>query len=207
MVDLRNRKVITASLAGVAVVAVSVGVGLGVTRGKNTSGVDGEPPVAKSDPDAADYSPGPLVEKESFLRHDDPTDILDEVEEDAAKSPRVSVTYKNQWGGGSKGGSKSKEKSKGGLWKCGSSPSSSSKAWKGAESWSADHSASKGHPSSKETVHKESQGKGSADPSSSKGTVKESEAKGSPPKEPKGRRRCKFDLFPIFCYCKTTFTL
>src|SRR6056300_1184863 len=106
MVDLRNRKVITASLAGVAVVAVSVGVGLGVTRGKNTGGVDGEPPVADSAPDVADYSPGPLVEKESFLRHDEPKDVLDEIseadetveEESDRAAPRVSVSYKNQWG-------------------------------------------------------------------------------------------------------------
>jgi len=229
MVDLRNRKVITASLAGVAVVAVSVGVGLGVTRGKNKVGVDGEPPVADSAPDVADYSPGPLVEKESFLRHDDPADILDEVSEEASDraAPRVSVSYKNEWGGGSppKGGSKgapkSKGKSKGGLWKCGSS-SSSSKAWKGSESWSVDPPATKGSsgseksppsgseksppsgpadpPSSKGTV-KESEAEGPA-PKEPKGTVKESEAEGPAPKEPKGRRRCKY----LSCHCKPVFT-
>ncbi len=226
MVDLRNRKVITASLAGVAVVAVSVGVGLGVTRGKNKVGVDGEPPVADSAPDVADYSPGPLVEKESFLRHDEPKDVLDEIseadetveEESDRAAPRVSVSYKNQWGGGSKS-------SKGGPWKCGSSSSSwsssssssSSKAWKGAESWSADPPVAKGssatkksHPSGSEkskpsgsekpkpSGSEKSKPSGSVDHPSIKGTVKESEAKGAAPKEPKGRRRCKFVPFAYF---------
>ena len=211
MVDLRNRKVITASLAGVAVVAVSVGVGLGVTRGKNKVGVDGEPPVADSAPDVADYSPGPLVEKESFLRHDDPADILDEVSEEASDraAPRVSVSYKNEWGGGSKGGSKggpkSNGKSKGGPWKCGSSSSSSSsKAWKGSESWSADPPAMKGssdtktsHPSESEKTHPSGSEKthpsGAAGPPAIKSAPKEPKTEG----DPKGRRRCKY-LFAYF---------
>ena len=132
MVDishLRNRKVIAASLVGVAVVAISVGVGVGVTRGKKRVHDD-----TSNAADSADdiHLPGPSVDKDSFLRINEIPDILDAISEAEAEevveqvdaSPRVHVNYNsNIWRGG-------------GSWKCGSG-SSSSKGSKGSSSSSS----------------------------------------------------------------------
>ena len=99
MVDLshlrNNRKVVTATLAGVAVVAISVGVGVGLTRGPGESPVDDSVPTGQADTE-------PLGDKESFLRVDAP---LEEVPEgadivDGEKSKRVGVNYNRDWGSG-----------------------------------------------------------------------------------------------------------
>lgn len=96
MVDLshlrNNRKVVTATLAGVAVVAISVGVGVGLTRGPGESPVDDSVPTGQADTE-------PLGDKESFLR----VDALDEVPEEdivdgVEKSKRVGVNYNGDWG-------------------------------------------------------------------------------------------------------------
>ncbi len=98
MVDLshlrNNRKVVTATLAGVAVVAISVGVGVGLTRGPGESPVDDSVPTGQADTE-------PLGDKESFLR----VDALDEVPEEdivdgVEKSKRVGVNYNSDWGSG-----------------------------------------------------------------------------------------------------------
>jgi hypothetical protein len=98
MVDLshlrNNRKVVTATLAGVAVVAISVGVGVGLTRGPGESPVDDSVPTGQADTE-------PLGDKESFLR----VDALDELPEgadivDGEKSKRVGVNYNSGWGSG-----------------------------------------------------------------------------------------------------------
>ena len=97
MVDLshlrNNRKVITATLAGVAVVAISVGVGVGITSEKN------EALTLDSTPTVADYDEQ-IDDKESFLSVEEPEeDILDEIPEsdgedeiDMVKSSRYGHT-------------------------------------------------------------------------------------------------------------------
>lgn len=109
MVDLshlrNNRKVVTATLAGMAVVAISVGVGVGLTRRPENGG---KSPIDDSVPTIADTKDGgaPLGDKESFLRVDVPVeDVLDEVPEadivdEVDKSKRVGVNYNGDWGGG-----------------------------------------------------------------------------------------------------------
>lgn len=76
-----NRKVITTALAGVAVVAISVGVGVGVTRSKNEAQEPIAPETPESVPTILEKEEVPLADKESFLRLDEPEDILDEIPE------------------------------------------------------------------------------------------------------------------------------
>ena len=73
--------------------AISVGVGVGLTRGPGESPVDDSVPTGQADTE-------PLGDKESFLR----VDALDEVPEedivDEVKSKRVGVNYNSDWGSG-----------------------------------------------------------------------------------------------------------
>jgi hypothetical protein len=149
MVDLshlrNNRKVITATLAGVALVAISVGVGVGVTRGKK--GGAGDPPIdADSSHIVTDNGAEPLLaDKESFLRADGFTDILDEIPEveeeeveEEERTPRVPVDYANTWGGSEWGSSW------GGNSKCGSWSGSTGKSGKSGSLWGSGKSGKSG---------------------------------------------------------------